>query len=226
MIVYKNLYIIGTSHISIDSINEVKNFIIKDKPDIIALELDKARFLSLTSEEKNKINLYSIKKIGLKGFIFSLIGSWAQRRLGNLVGVAPGSEMLTAISLAKELKIPIVFIDQDINITLKRISYFVTFKEKIRFFTDILKGFIFKKINGLNIANFDLKKVPEEKLITIILRFIKKRYPGFYKALIHERNIIIAKNLNRIIEANNNKKILAVLGAGHLPGLMEILKSG
>ena len=97
---YKNLTIIGTSHISVESIKEVQSKILKIRPDIIALELDSKRFYALTAKNK-KISLSDIKKIGLKGYLFNLIGSYLERKLGKLVGISPGSEMLEAIRIAK-----------------------------------------------------------------------------------------------------------------------------
>ena len=137
---YKNLTIIGTSHIAKQSIQEVKNVIEKTKPDIIALELDKKRFFSLTSKTKRKLKLRDITKLGVKGFLFNLIGAWAEKKLGNIVRVEPGSEMLTAIKLAKKNKIKIALIDQDIEITLKKLSKRLTWKEKGRFVIDIFKS--------------------------------------------------------------------------------------
>ncbi len=226
MISYKNLHIIGTSHISAESVNEVKRFINEKKPDIVALELDRPRFEALISNEKRKMSVFDIKEFGFNGFLFNLIGSWVQKKLGNLVGVSPGSEMIAAISAAKANKLQIALVDQDIRITLKRVSQLVTLKEKFRLFTDLIKGIFVKKIDGMDFSKMDLNKVPEEKLIRIMLRLVKKRYPSFYKSLIEERNIVISKNLNTLIENNKEKTILAVLGAGHLPGLMRIIKSG
>ena len=102
---YKNLTLIGTSHIAKQSLEEVNNAINKEKPDIIALELDKKRFFALTHNIKRKLKLSDIKRIGLKGYIFNLIGAWIEKKLGKYVGVEPGSEMITAIRLAKKNKI-------------------------------------------------------------------------------------------------------------------------
>jgi pheromone shutdown protein TraB len=195
---YKNLTIIGTSHISIESINEVKNFLISKKPKIIALELDKARFIALT-QKKEKNNISDIKYIGLKGYFFNLLGSYIEKKLGRLVGVAPGTEMKTAIKIAKKIKSRISLIDQDIRITLKKLSKEITWKEKFNFIADIIKG-IFKKQK----IKIDLTKVPNEEFIKKLLKQVKDRYPSFYKVLIKERDLIMAKNLNTLI--NNYRR--------------------
>ncbi len=99
---YKNLTIIGTSHIAKESVEEVEETINKEKPDIIALELDKKRMYTLLNKQEEKISFYNIFRVGIKGFFFSLLGAWAEKKLGKLVGVSPGSEMIEAIKLAKK----------------------------------------------------------------------------------------------------------------------------
>ena len=117
----------------------------KEKPDIVAVELDKKRLYSLFKEKESKIRIYDITRVGIKGFIFSLVGAWAEKKLGKIVGVAPGSEMKKAVMLARKRDIKIALIDQDIEITLKRFSESLTWKEKWNFLADIVKAFFVRK---------------------------------------------------------------------------------
>ena len=217
---YKNLVFLGTSHIAKQSLTEVKKCIEEQKPSIIALELDKKRLYALITKNKRKIDLRDIKQIGLKGFIFSLFGAWAEKKLGKLVGVAPGSEMKLAVKIAKKEKIKIALVDQDIEITLQRLSNTITWKEKRNFLIDVLKAlFSWKKE-----VEFDLTTVPDKKIIKKLIFKLKERYPNIYNVLIEERNIAIADNLKKLIAANNNKKILVILGAGHVDDVVELVK--
>ena len=224
---YKNLTIIGTSHIAKQSLEQVEATIKKENPGIIALELDKKRFYALTPKVERKISLRGIKKIGLKGFIFSIIGAWIEKKLGRYVGVEPGSEMLKAIELARKNQIKIALIDQDIEITLAKISKTFTWKEKFNFILDLLRGIIFKKkeMKELGITELDLTKVPSKEVIKKLIKKVKMRYPNFYKVLIEERNQIMADNLRDIIAQNPEKKILAIVGAGHEEELMRLIKN-
>ncbi len=217
---YKNLIIIGTSHIAKESLIEVENTIKEQKPDIIALELDKKRYHGLLYNKKGPIKLSQIKEIGIKGFLFSLIGAFVEKKLGEYVGVAPGSEMITAIRLARKDKIGIALIDQDIDITLKRFSKTLTWKEKWNFVVDIVKGLIFRKKE----VDFDLTKVPSKKVIDILIKKVKNRYPNIYKVLIEERNQVMAAKLNQLITKNPDKKILAIVGAGHEEAIINLIK--
>ena len=223
---YKNLILIGTSHIAKQSLEEVEKDVKEKKPDIIALELDKKRFYALTTKRTRKISLKDIKRIGLKGFIFNIIGAWVERKLGKYVGVKPGSEMLKAIELANKNKIRIALIDQDIEITLKKLSNAITWKEKWHFIVDILKGIFFRKseLKKFGIARLDLTKVPSNKLIKKLTQEVKKCYPGIYKVLVEERNEIMASNLSKIMKEHPDRLILGVVGAGHEEEMLRMIK--
>jgi pheromone shutdown-related protein TraB len=213
----KNLRLVGTSHIARQSLKEVKATIIHWKPHIIALELDRKRLFALTSKKRQKgfFSISNIKRIGLKGFLFSLIGEFAQKRLGRMVGVAPGSEMRTAIRLAKKQGIALALVDRDIEITLKRFSKSLTWTEKKNFVVDVVKGLISRKE-----FDFDLRTVPEKELIKKLIREMKKRYPNVYKVLVKERNEYMAGKLAHIIANNPDKRVLAIIGAGHEEAIM------
>ncbi len=216
---YENITIIGTSHISIDSIKEVKLAIEREKPGIIALELDNKRFQSLISK-KQKLKLSDIKYLGFKGFLMNLIGSYVERKLGKLVGVAPGSEMKMAIKLAKKYKLKIALIDQDISVTLKKLTSSITLKEKLTFIKDLIKGlFIKDKL----LKKIDLRKVPEQEFIDEMINKVKQNYPSIHKVLIEERNSIMSSKLKKLAEKNPESKILAIIGAGHKNEVIKLL---
>jgi len=219
MLKYKNLTILGTSHIAIQSIKQVRNYITKNKPDIIAIELDKSRLMALISNEKRRITILDIKKIGFKGYFFNLIGALIEKKLGKLVGISPGAEMKEAVKLAKENKLKIALIDQNIDITLKKFSKAITWKEKFNFIKDIISGpFQKQKIK------IDLTKVPSKNLIKIVIEKVKERYPSVYNVLIKDRNNIMAKNLYKLITQNKDHKIFAIIGAGHEIEILEDIK--
>ena len=217
---YKNLVFLGTSHIARQSLEEVRKCIEEEKPDILALELDAKRLNALMSKGRNAINLKNVKSIGLKGFIFSLFGAWAEKKLGKLVGVAPGSEMKQAIKIARKEGIKIALIDQDIEITLRNFSNSITWREKKNFIADLLKALFLKKER----MEFDLETVPSKAVIKKLTYMLKKRYPNIHKTLIEERNVVIANNLKRLMEDAPDKKILVILGAGHIDDVLELVK--
>ena len=218
---YKNLTIVGTSHIAKQSMDEVKKAIENEKPDIVALELDRKRLYALMHGKKGKIRLYDIKKVGFKGFIFSLIGAWAERKLGEIVMVEPGSEMKEAINAARKNKIRIALIDQDIELTLQKFSKSLTWKEKWNFLVDVIKAVVLRKKE----VEFDLRTVPDKKIIDKLIKKVKDRYPSIYYVLIEERNKVMGRNLRKLMDQHPDEKILAVVGAGHEEGIIKAVRS-
>ncbi len=211
--------VVGTSHVSMDSVMEVERVLLDVKPGIIALELDFPRFKSLLSPQKRKLSLRDIKHLGVRGFLFNLVGAWAEKKIGDIVGVSPGSEMLKAVEVSKKLDADIALIDQDISITLNRLLKSITWKERFRFFYDLVKGFFVRK----PVVKFDLRKVPPKEVIDMLISKVKKDYPSFYRVLIAERNVYMSKNLYNLMSLG--KKVVAVVGAGHEEELVELIKT-
>jgi len=220
-----DIRIIGTSHIAKQSVDEIKEFIEKDNPDIVAVELDLQRAAALMQKQKRKVGFSEMMEVGIRGFLFVKIGQYVQEKLGRIVGVSPGSEMKTAIEMANKNNAYVAFIDQPIKITLRNFSKELTWKEKGRFVTDIFKGFFSpkKQMKEMGFDKLDLSKVPQQEIITKMIKQLRKRYPSIYKTLIEDRNRYMVKRLVRLAKDNPDKKILAVVGAGHKEGMEKLL---
>src|SRR3990167_5376373 len=220
---YKNLILIGSSHVSKDSVNEVKSTIENKKPGIIAVELDKDRFQALLSSKKRS---YWIKGVGVKGMLFALFGAWIEKKIGQIVKVEPGSEMKMAINLARQNNLKLALIDQHITVTLRRFSQTITWREKWNFISDLILGVIMPKrqMKKFNLTQNDLTKVPDSRTINKMLEFTKKRYPNFYNVLVHERNIVMANNISHLMKNSPDETIMAVVGAGHQEEMMKMIK--
>ncbi|MBU1030499.1 MAG: TraB domain-containing protein [Nanoarchaeota archaeon] len=221
--IHKNIIFIGTSHISKESILEIKLKINQEKPDIITVELDKRRYYALKNNQhqKQNFNLKTISKIGLKGYLFLIIGQFIQKKLGSIVNIEPGSDMLEAIKLCEKNNIQLELIDRDIEKTLKRFSQKISWREKITLIFDLFKGFFLKNKNPN--LNFNLEKVPKKEIIEKLLIELKIRYPNIYEVLIEERNNFMAKKLFKLSNENSKKKILCIIGAGHESGIIDYL---
>jgi pheromone shutdown protein TraB len=232
-----NIKIIGTNHVSKESQKKIKKTFLEFQPDVIAIELDKERLKTLIQpNKKNTPHISLIKKIGLFGYLFVLIGGYIQRKIGSSLGVSPGEDMLFAYNLAKNNNLELLLIDRPIQITLRRLSKKFGFREKMRLFGDILKiplqiiyySILPKKIKEKKISqkkemSFSVNSIPDDKKIESMFLILKKKYPSLYSVLILERNHIMMKRLIIFAKKNPNKRILAVVGAGHKQG-MELLK--
>ncbi|MBU1111545.1 MAG: TraB/GumN family protein [archaeon] len=221
--------IIGTSHISQQSSDQIEKEVKAHQPDIIAIELDVKRALALSNKgETRRLALRDASKIGFKGYIFARVGQFMQKRLGEMVGVKPGSEMKTALRLAYKNKISIALIDQPIEITLNNFSRELTWKEKLHFVSDIFRGVFFRKreIKRLGLDKLDLSKVPTDQLVEKLVDELKVRYPNIHKTLVADRNKFMSQALLKIQTENPGKDILAIVGAGHKHEMINILRKG
>lgn len=214
------LKIIGTAHVSQDSVDEVREAILEDYPDVVAIELDKGRYTRLMQERAgieidDTISVSKIIKEDKVGvFIATSILSYFQNKIGADVEVAPGSEMMGAIEAAEEIGCKIILIDRDINVTLQRVLNKMTFMEKAKFVFSCISAFITGDDEEINIE--DLKK---EDVIEEMMEEFKKISPGSYDALVNERDAYLARSILNIEEDH----VIAVVGAGHKKGINKYL---
>ncbi len=224
---YRNLVIVGTSHIAGQSVEEVKKTILSIRPAVVAIELDRRRLFSMLNKDaKKRLSLRDIRSIGFKGYLFSLFGEYFEKKLGQKTGFAPGDEMLTGYHLGREVGAKIALVDQDISITLRRFSEKLTWREKWRFLRDIFSSIFFarRQMRKYGISNIDLNKVPEEKIIRKLTGYLKENYPNVHLVLVEERNIILAKNLSHLMASHPDSEIVAILGAGHVGDVLKLIK--
>lgn len=216
-----NITLVGTSHISKDSITLIKETVNEENPEVICLELDLNRFNNLLSERtttfKEKLGL--LRKVGVFGTLFYLISHYFQQKIAKKVKMKPGVDMLTGYNLAREKKVPISLIDLPIENTMKKISK-IPFIKKIGLALKLLfSGF--KKENK-ELLNFDFKKIPKDELISKIILLLKKEVPILYKILIQDRNHYMSRKLLELAR-NHEGNIIAVVGAAHVEGMEKIL---
>ncbi len=209
--------IIGTAHVSRRSVEEVERVIEEIKPKAVALELCYKRFLALTQNRMQEIRIFDvIKKGDLFLFLFQIILSYYQRKIGKELNVRPGEEMLAAIKKAKEIGADILLIDRDISITFKRFWQSLRFLEKLKITLHLMRS-IFKR------DDIEVDRFLEEDLIDRIVREFREFAPNASKVLIDERDAYMAYNL-----INAQKKydsIVAIVGAGHKRGIEYFLKN-
>ncbi|WP_298739422.1 TraB/GumN family protein [uncultured Treponema sp.] len=214
----REIILIGTAHISQESCNEVKKAVEEKSPDCVAIELDEGRYKSLNNPEDWK-NLDIVKVLKAnQGFLLlaNLVLSGFQRRMGSNVGVKPGDEMRAADNCAKERNIPVAMVDRPIQITLRRAWAVNSFWGKC------------KLISALLASAFDKEEVSGEQIEILknssemdsLMKELADYMPVVKKVLIDERDRYLASK----IWDCKGKKTLAVLGAGHLPGVEAYLK--
>jgi len=215
----KQIILVGTAHISKDSMKLVEDTIEKEKPDVIGVELDKERLEQLLSGKKwEQTNIIDVIKTG-KTYLFLLntMLSNLQKQLGKSVGVKPGAEMLVAIKKAQETKTPIQLLDRDVRITLKRAFNAMSLKEKLKLGGSLVAGFFGK---GEKVTAQVIEDLKDQDLINKLMKELGKQMPSMKRVLVDERDQYIAEMIKR----SPGKKTVAIVGAGHMQGIEEIIK--
>lgn len=215
----KDIFLIGTAHISRASAEMVKNFIIEEKPDSVCVELCQSRYQSITDPEKWKnmdiITIIKQKKALL--LLVNLILSAFQKRLARQLGLNPGQEMIEAIKAAQENNINLVLADRDIQITFARIWKKLGFFGKFRLLFMLLLSIFSQE----DISEEEIERLKSEDVLTAALNDLAVSFPRLKSSLIDERDQYLAEKIKNA----PGKKIVAVVGAGHIPGIKtEIYK--
>lgn len=212
----ENLRLLGTAHVSKTSVELVREQIRDFKPDIIAVELCESRLSALKKPEGiDNEDLLKIISDGKAGMIFLQSAlSVQQRKMGIDTGEKPGAELLAAINIAEEEKIPFELIDRNVVITLRRAWHSMGFFEKFRVFDALL--------SDENDDDFDLEELLEDSdLLSNMMEDVYLVAPNAGKVLIDERDEFLT---GRIQQIRGKGKVLAVVGAGHLKGIQLNLK--
>ncbi len=215
----ENLKIIGTAHVSKESIEEVKQAIITHQPDVVAVELDLNRYQNMMAEkngeEKQDINIRDIIKGNkLSIFVVSMFLSYLQRKIGDDLGVKPGSEMLAAIETAEEIGAQVALIDRDISLTLQRALNKMSYFEKAKFVFGILASFF------SNEEIDDVETIKDGDTLNEVMEYFKEMSPKAYDVLVTERDAYMANRLQNMNEEN----VVVVVGAGHKKGITEYME--
>ena len=209
----KNVSLLGVNHISKESTERIISAVERLQPDIICVELDTQRSQSLDSRTFPRLSF--LRKVGIFGYIFAVIGYVIQGFLGRKTGVMPGDEMKTAIRIANEKNITVALIDRPIERTLYRLRK-VPWKERFRVLSDAL----LRKTPSIS---FDPSSIPNPETLQPLLTFFSSRYPYLANVLLHERDAFMAQKIREVLVSNDT--VLVIIGAAHLPGVQEQLNT-
>ena len=223
----RDINLIGTAHVSRESIEEVAQAIREEKPGMVCVELDEGRYAAISQKENwERLDVAKVFKEG-RGFLLiaNLVLSGFQRRLGNELGVKPGEEMKTAIETAKEMGIPYSLCDREVQITLRRAWVRCGLWSRCKLLASLLSGaFTTEKLSADEIEN--LKKRSElDGMMSELAAYL----PGVKETLIDERDRYLAAKIwaaSAPAEPQTGQVcgVVAVVGAGHLQGIKSHLE--
>jgi len=211
----KEIFLVGTAHVSQESVDLVKKVIANEKPDCVCVELDEKRYKALSSRKRwESLDLKEIiRKKQLSTLLVNLVLASYQKKLGMQLGVMPGAELLQATREAEKHSIPVSLCDRDVRVTLRRAWHETSFFKK---------GYL---LATLLISLFDTTEVTEEKLeemkkkdvLSELMSELGEAMPVLKRVLIDERDIYLAEK----IKMSTGGKLVAVVGAGHVEGIKK-----
>jgi pheromone shutdown-related protein TraB len=214
----KIIMLVGTAHISQQSADLVEQIIEQERPDTVCIELDEKRYTALSQPQRwENLDLKQIiRNKQLSTLLVNLVLSSYQKKLGGQLGIQPGTELLTAARAAEKLDIPVVLCDRDVRITLRRAWKATSF---------FRKGYLMATLLA---SVFDDTELDEEKLAELrkkdvlseMMNEIGEALPAAKHVLIDERDIYMAEK----IKSAPGKRIVAVVGAGHMAGIERVIR--
>ncbi len=215
----RTITLIGTAHISKESIDEVTAFIREHKPECVAIELDEQRLAALNDKENwRKMDIIKVLK-NKQGFLLlaNLVLAGFQRRMGENVGVKPGDEMKAAYAVANELGLKTAMVDRPIQITLRRAWARNSLWGKCKLLASLFASAFDKE----EVDSKQIEDLKERSEMDSMMGELSEYLPTVKEVLIDERDRYLAAH---IWQADGNT-VAAVLGAGHLPGVEKHLRA-
>jgi pheromone shutdown-related protein TraB len=209
---------VGTAHISKDSVAEVDRVIRQEMPDTVCIELDEGRFASMVHRENwEKLDIVKVLRDG-KGFLIIanlVLGSF-QRRMGDVLGVKPGEEMKAAVDTAEALGIPHTLCDREVQTTLRRAWAKCGFFGRMKLLASLISSAFTTEKLGEN----EIETLKDKSALDAMLAELSDFLPAVKETLIDERDHYLAAK----IWGSPGTKLVAVVGAGHVPGLSAHLE--
>ena len=211
----KEVTLIGTAHVSRQSAELVEQVIEEERPDTVCVELCQSRYQSMTQKKKwqdtDLIKIIREKRATL--LLLNLMLAHFQKKIGQKLGIRPGEEILRAIRKAEATGASIHLADRDIRITLSRTWRAIGLWTKIKLLAQALTTA--GQVDS--IKEEDIEKMKKRDVLEMILSEVSEFLPEVSRILIDERDQYLAHK----IRTAPGKKIVAVVGAGHVPGVQR-----
>lgn len=214
--------LLGTAHVSKASAEKVSELLETGKHDAVAVELCPSRYNALLNPDAlAKMDLFKVIREGRGTLVMASLALGAyQQRLADQFGIEPGAEQREAIRIARESHRPLLLIDREISITLKRVAGNLPWWKRFGLFAGLLAGILSKE----QVSESEIEKLKEGDILeTTFAEFAEDRQ-DLYLPLIDERDRYMAARLREEIEAKGHTNLLAVIGAGHMRGIASYLQ--
>ena len=209
----KQILLIGTAHISQSSVDEVNDVIEQEKPDTVCIELCASRHQAMMGKDQWKnMDIFKVVREGKSFLLFAnLIMTAFQKRLGSQLGVKPGAEMLAAAQASERVNSELLLADRDVKITLQRTWRGMPFWGRMKVLSQLLASLFIRE----EISKEEIEKLKESDALSEAMQMLADQSPDMKRILIDERDQFMAEKIRQA----PGKRIVAVVGAGHVKGL-------
>jgi len=209
----KQILLIGTAHISQSSVDEVNEVIEQEKPDTVCIELCASRHQAMMDKDQWKnMDIFKVVREGKSFLLFAnLIMTAFQKRLGSQLGVKPGAEMLAAAEASERVNSELLLADRDVKITLQRTWRGMPFWGRMKVLSQLLASLFIRE----EISKEEIEKLKESDALSEAMQMLTDQSPDMKRILIDERDQFMAEKIRQA----PGKRIVAVVGAGHVKGL-------
>ncbi|MDH3394210.1 MAG: TraB domain-containing protein, partial [Desulfobulbaceae bacterium] len=213
----RKFILVGTAHVSRQSVDLVREVIETEQPDRVCVELDEKRYESLARRKRwVTLNLKEIiYKKQLSTLMVNLVLASYQKKLGDKLGVLPGTELLEATKVAEAKDIPISLCDRDVRTTMRRAWYATSFFKK----SYLVASLFGSLLEDTEISEEKLNELKSTDVLTELMEELGQALPELKQVLIDERDTFLAEK----IKASTGDKVVAVVGAGHIAGIKQAL---
>jgi pheromone shutdown-related protein TraB len=213
--------LLGTAHVSRASVDAVEALVATGDYDAVAVELCEGRYDAMCRPDAlAQLDLFRVIREGKVGLVAANLALSAyQRRLAEQLGVEPGAEMRAAITRAEPLGTPVWRIDRDVGTTLRRAHAAVGFWQKLM----LSGGLVASLFADEEVDEQEIEKLKQGDLLESAFHEFATRSEPLYNALIAERDRFMAASLREHASRDAPRRVLAVVGAGHLQGLAREL---
>ncbi|WP_018938296.1 MULTISPECIES: TraB/GumN family protein [unclassified Thioalkalivibrio] len=211
--------VLGTAHVSRASADKVRALIDTGAFDSVAVELCESRQRAMLDPDAvGRMDLFSVMRKGQAPMIAASLALGAyQQRLADQYGIEPGAEMRAAMDGALDNGLPLALIDRDIGLTLRRTYRAVRWWERM----GLIGGLFSSVLSREKIDESEIERLKEGDMLESTFSEFAEQSEDLYRTLIEERDHYMAAHLRRLAANPETRCILAVVGAGHLPGIAE-----
>jgi len=214
----KTIILVGTAHVSQESVELVNLVIEQEQPDGVCVELDAKRYEAIS--HPNRWESLDLKEIirqhQLSTLIVNLVLASFQKRLGDKLGVLPGTEMLEAIRMAEKHNVPVTLGDRDVRVTMRRAWRNTPFWRKSLLMSSLLLSIF----DTTEVSEDEIRNLKKQDVLSEMMKELGEEVPTLKVALIDERDRYLAK---KMVEAPGTRTV-AVVGAGHVEGICQTIE--